>query len=69
MPKGTRALILGLLAALGWRATAPLEETLRRYVHWLEEQGDVVGYFTEAEASMRRRGVVRSVLAAAPSRN
>jgi dTDP-L-rhamnose 4-epimerase len=51
------------LAALGWRATTPLEETLRRYVHWLEEQGSVVDYFAEAEASMRKRGVVRSVLA------
>jgi dTDP-L-rhamnose 4-epimerase len=50
------------LAALGWRATTPLEDTLRRYVHWLEEQGEVVDRFAEAEASMRRRGVVRSVL-------
>jgi dTDP-L-rhamnose 4-epimerase len=58
---------VSLLAALGWQATTPLEETLRLYVHWLEEQGDVVDYFADAEASMRRRGVVRSVLAAAPS--
>jgi dTDP-L-rhamnose 4-epimerase len=56
------------LAALGWRATTPLEETLRRYVHWLEEQGSVVDHFAEAEASMRRRGVVRNVLATASSR-
>jgi len=55
------------LAALGWRATTPLGETLRRYVEWLGEQGDIVDYFTDAEASMRRRGVVRSVLAAAAS--
>ena len=55
------------LNALGWRATTPLEETLRRYAGWLEEQGNVVDYFTDAEASMRKRGVVRSVVAAAPS--
>ena len=49
------------LGRLGWRATTSLEETLRRYVEWLEAQGPVADPFPEAEATMRRLGVLREV--------
>ena len=51
------------LTSLGWRATTPLEDTLRRYAEWLEEQGPVADPFPEAEATMRRLGVLRPVVA------
>ncbi len=49
------------LAALGWRAKDGLDETVRRYVEWFVTQGDVPDRFPEAEAIMRRQGVIRPV--------
>ncbi|MEK6709654.1 MAG: hypothetical protein AABZ64_03665, partial [Nitrospinota bacterium] len=47
------------LQALGWKPKTPLKETLRRYVEWIGRQGDVRDYFGEAEAQMKRMGVIR----------
>lgn len=47
------------LAGLGFVPKTPLLETLRRYVDWIREQGEVRDYFAEAEAKMRRLGVIR----------
>ena len=49
------------LARLGWRAKDALETTVRRYVEWFVTQGDVPDRFPEAEAAMRRQGVIRPV--------
>ena len=51
------------LAKLGWRAQDALETTVRRYVEWFITQGDVPDRFPEAEATMRRQGVIRPVTA------
>lgn len=49
------------LGALGFVPKTPLLDTLRRYVEWIREQGKVQDYFAEAEAQMRRLGVIREV--------
>lgn len=49
------------LAMLGWRAQDALETTVQRYVEWFVTQGDVPDRFPEAEATMRRQGVIRAV--------
>jgi len=51
------------LAALGWRARDTLDVTVRRYIEWFSGQGEVPDRFAEAERSMQRLGVVRSVRA------
>ena len=53
------------LRSLGWEPRTSLSETLKKYVEWIHEQGEVRDYFSEAEAEMKRLGVIRSV--AAPS--
>lgn len=50
------------LLCLGWQNSTPLEETLRLYVQWLAAQGPVADPFPEAEATMRRLGVLREVM-------
>ena len=35
--------------------------TVQRYVEWFVTQGDVPARFPEAEAAMRRQGVIRAV--------
>ena len=49
------------LATLGWRARDGLDTTVRRYVEWFVRQGDVLDRFPEAEAAMRRQGVIHPV--------
>ncbi len=51
------------LNALGWKAATPLAATLRHYVEWLRQQGEVKDYFAEAEQQMKRLGVIRKVTA------
>jgi dTDP-L-rhamnose 4-epimerase len=47
------------LRHLGFVPKTSLAETLRRYVAWIREQGEVRDYFSEAETEMRRLGVIR----------
>ncbi len=48
------------LEALGWRAQISLEEGLRRYLAWIQTQGDIKEYFSEAQARLQALQVVRS---------
>jgi hypothetical protein len=51
------------LASLGWRARDTLDVTVQRFIEWFAGQGAVPDRFAEAEQSMQRLGVVRSVRA------
>jgi dTDP-L-rhamnose 4-epimerase len=52
------------LSALGWRPERSLEDIVRDYVGWVQTQKDVGEYFRDADAAMRRLGVVRRAAAA-----
>ena len=56
------------LAALGWSSQDRIDTTVRRYIAWFVEQGNVVDRFSEAEATMRQLGVLRPVLVGAGER-
>lgn len=49
------------LQALGWRPIRTLQQIFEDYLHWIANQGNVLDYFIEAEASMKKAGVVRKV--------
>ncbi len=49
------------LRQLGFAPKTPLAETLRQYVAWIRQQGEVRDYFATAEAEMRRLGVIREM--------
>lgn len=50
------------MEALGWKQTKKLDETLTEYRDYLENFGDEISaYFEQAEAEMRRKGVIQSV--------
>ena len=50
---------IGRLRALGWEPTIPVERSVEEYVAWVKEQPDVRDYFTDAEETMRKQGVLR----------
>jgi dTDP-L-rhamnose 4-epimerase len=47
------------MTALGWEPTIPVEENVRQYLEWLEEQAPGADYLQEAERVMAESGVVR----------
>ena len=50
---------ISLAGTLGYRPSVTLEEGISRYIDWIRVQGDVRDYFTEAEATLRRNGIVK----------
>jgi dTDP-L-rhamnose 4-epimerase len=60
-PGEMRALISDItrIQALGFAPQVALEEGIDRYLAWVETQGDVREYFSEAERRLRERQVVR----------
>ncbi len=60
-PGEMRALISDTtrIRALGFEATVGLEEGIDRYLAWIETQGDIGEYFSEAERRLRERQVVK----------
>jgi dTDP-L-rhamnose 4-epimerase len=49
------------LEKLGWRPSIPVEQNVREYVDWLQEQTVSPEYLFEAERVMREAGVVQAV--------
>jgi dTDP-L-rhamnose 4-epimerase len=49
------------LAWLGWKPRTTLEETVRAYVSWAQEQPDFGNYYEQAERAMRQMGTLRRV--------
>jgi len=49
------------LRALGWEPTIPVEQNLKEYVAWIQEQKVTKEYLLEAERLMREHGVLRQV--------
>ncbi len=49
------------LSAIGFRAETSIEDGLKQYVSWLQEQGPLPEYFARAEKELQAAGVVRSV--------
>jgi len=60
-PGEMRALIsdTSRLGALGFRAQTSLEDGIDRYLAWIQEQGDVGEYFSEAARRLRERQIVK----------
>jgi dTDP-L-rhamnose 4-epimerase len=60
-PGEMRALIsdTSRIRSLGFEATVGLEEGIDRYLAWIETQGDIGEYFSEAERRLRERQVVK----------
>ena len=48
------------LVALGWRPRKNLDHILTDYLSWIQTQGSVKDYFTEAEQIMKATGAIRS---------
>jgi dTDP-L-rhamnose 4-epimerase len=49
------------LQSLGWRATVPLEETVSRYLAWIQGFSNTRQYLEAAESAMRQSDVIRPV--------
>ena len=49
------------LGDLGWQPKTPLEQVIREYIEWVQQQTDVSDYYAQAERVMRQQGVLRSV--------
>ena len=49
------------LRRLGWEPAIPVEQNVREYIAWLQEQSVTEEYLLEAERVMREQNVVRSV--------
>jgi dTDP-L-rhamnose 4-epimerase len=49
------------LETLGWKPSIPVEQNVREYVDWLQEQTVSPEYLLEAERVMREAGVVQAV--------
>ena len=47
------------LMALGWAPRYGLEKIFDDYVAWIEEQGELGKYFEEADAAMKKQGVLK----------
>lgn len=47
------------IRALGWQPTYTVEENVRQYLDWLDQQRDTTEYLFEAERIMAERGVVQ----------
>ena len=47
------------LRALGWEPTIPVEQNVRDYVRWFQEQSVIPGSFLEVDRLMRERGIVQ----------
>jgi len=47
------------LRSLGWQPKTPLEQIIKEYIEWAQEQTGVSDYYAEAERVMRRQGVLR----------
>ena len=46
---------------LGWQPKTPLEQVIREYIEWVQQQAEVSDYYAEAERVMKQQGVLRSV--------
>ncbi len=51
---------IGKLRSLGWEPEIPVEQNIKEYLAWIQEQPDLGDYFREAEATMAEKGVLRS---------
>lgn len=49
------------LGGLGWQPKTPLEQVIREYIEWVQQQAEVSDYYAEAERVMKQQGVLRSV--------
>jgi dTDP-L-rhamnose 4-epimerase len=49
------------LRALGWEPTIPVEQNVKEYVAWIQEQKVTKEYLLEAERLMRGQGILRQV--------
>ena len=49
------------LKRLDWQPKAPLEQIIRAYLEWMQQQTEVSDYYPQAEKVMRQQGVIRSV--------
>lgn len=56
-----------LARTLGYEPSVSLEQGIARYVDWIRDQGDVRDYFTDAEITLRRQGIIRTARAATPA--
>jgi len=55
---------INLAATIGYRPSISLEAGISRYIDWIRSQGDVREYFSDAEAGLRRCGIVKSARSA-----
>jgi dTDP-L-rhamnose 4-epimerase len=53
----------GKIAAAGYKPRVDLSEGIRRYLDWIRAQTDVRDYFSEAENTLRAKGIVHRVTA------
>jgi len=49
------------LKKLGWQPKTPLEQIIKEYLEWVQNQDEVSDYYAQAEKVMRQQGVIRSV--------
>lgn len=56
-----------LMRSTGWTPLVDLETGIAHYLDWVRRQGEVRDYFTQAEQTLRSKGIVQRVLASVMS--
>ena len=49
------------LKALDWEPKASLEQNIKDYIEWVQQEAEVSDYYREAEMVMKKQGVIQSV--------
>jgi dTDP-L-rhamnose 4-epimerase len=64
-PGEIRSLISDItrIRSIGYEPQTTIEQGIARYVAWIKTQGTVEDYFSQAEAGLRTKGIVQSVVA------
>ena len=64
-PGEIRSLIsdISRIRTIGYQPSVTIEKGIARYIDWIRTQGAVKDYFSEAEAGLRQKGIVQSVIA------
>jgi dTDP-L-rhamnose 4-epimerase len=63
-PGEIRSLISDItrIRSVGYEPATTLEQGIARYIEWIRTQGSVEDYFAKAEAGLRAKGIVQSVV-------
>ena len=63
-PGEIRSLIsdISRIRTIGYEPQVTIEQGIGRYIDWIATQGQVDDYFSKAEAGLRAKGIVQSVL-------